>query len=106
MQDITHPHDLPGNLPLFTRRRRAAARSRSRSATVRPDGSAVWVHNSVTTVRDEPGAPISTICVTIDISDRRIAEEKLRESEARQRAITEATPECIKIVGANGQLST
>jgi PAS domain S-box-containing protein len=104
MQDITHPHDLPGNLPLFNQAAQGGGSFEIEKRYVRPDGSPVWVHNSVTTVRDEAGAPISTICVTIDISDRRIAEERLRESEARQRAITEATPECIKIVGADGQL--
>jgi PAS domain S-box-containing protein len=104
MQDITHAHDLPGNLPMFNGAAQGGGSFEIEKRYVRPDGSAVWVHNSVTTVRDALGAPISTICVTIDISDRRIAEEKLRESEARQRAITEATPECIKIVGANGQL--
>jgi PAS domain S-box-containing protein len=104
MQDITHPHDLPGNLPLFNQAAQGGGSFEIEKRYVRPDGSPVWVHNSVTTVRDEAGAPISTICVTIDISDRRIAEERLRESEARQRAITEATPECIKIVGVDGHL--
>jgi PAS domain S-box-containing protein len=104
MQDITHPHDLPGNLPLFNQAAQGGGSFEIEKRYVRPDGSPVWVHNSVTTVRDEAGAPINTICVTIDISDRRIAEERLRESEALQRAITEATPECIKIVGAKGQL--
>jgi PAS domain S-box-containing protein len=104
MQDITHPHDLPGNLPLFNQAAQGGGSFEIEKRYVRPDGSPVWVHNSVTTVRDETGAPISTICVTIDISDRRIAEERLRESEARQRAITEATPECIKIVGVDGRL--
>jgi PAS domain S-box-containing protein len=104
MQDITHPRDLPGNLPLFNETAQGGGSFEIEKRYVRPDGSAVWVHNSVTTVRDPHGAPVSTICVTIDISDRRIAEEKLRESEARQRAITDATPECIKIVGARGQL--
>ena len=104
MQDITHPHDLPGNLPLFTQAAQGGGSFDIVKRYVRPDGAAVWVHNSVTTVRDEQGAPISTICVTIDISERRTAEEKLRESEARQRAITEATPECIKIVDSAGHL--
>lgn len=104
MQDITHPQDLPANLPLFNQAAQDGGSFEIEKRYVRRDGSPVWVHNSVTTVRDEQGAPISTICVTIDIRDRRLAEERLRESEARQRAITDATPECIKIVDAEGQL--
>ena len=104
MHDITHPDDLPGNVPLFDRAAAGGGSFEIEKRYVRPDGSLVWVHNSVTTVRDEQGAPLSTICVTIDITDRKQAEERLRESEARQRAITEATPECIKIVGRDGRL--
>ena len=39
-----------------------------------------------------------------DISERRQAVSALEDSEARQRAITEATPECIKVVGPEGEL--
>ena len=104
MQDITHPHDLPGNLPRFAEAAQGGGSFEIEKRYLRPDGSVMWVHNSVTTVRDDSGAPVSTICVTIDITDRRAAEEKLRESEALQRAITEATPECIKIVSGKGRL--
>ena len=40
-----------------------------------------------------------------DITERKIAEAKLVESEANLRAIFEAEPECIKIVDAHGLLS-
>jgi PAS domain S-box-containing protein len=104
MQDITHPHDLPENLPKFQDAAHVGGSFEIEKRYLRPDGRTVWVHNSVTTVRSDAGAPLSTICVTVDITGRRAAEEKLRASEALQRAITEATPECIKIVGGNGQL--
>ena len=39
-----------------------------------------------------------------DISERRQAVRALEDNEARQRAITEATPACIKIVGREGEL--
>ena len=104
MQDITHPQDLPANLPLFNEAAQGGGSFDIVKRYLRPDGGEVWVHNSVTTVRDDQGAPVSTICVTIDITDRRLAEEQVRASEALQRAITEATPECIKIVGAAGEL--
>jgi PAS domain S-box-containing protein len=78
MQDITHPGDLPRNLPLFTD---AAEHGRSfdiEKRYVKPDGGLVWVHNSVTTIRDAADRPAGTICVTIDITDARRAEEHQR----------------------------
>ncbi len=54
--------------------------------------------------RGPDGQVIGFIAVVTDITDRRSAERALHQSEALQRAITEATPECIKIVRANGAL--
>ena len=40
----------------------------------------------------------------VDITERKRAEETLRESEERFRAIVETTPECVKLVAADGRL--
>ena len=40
----------------------------------------------------------------VDITDRKRAEDTLRESEERFRAIVETTPECVKLVAADGTL--
>ena len=40
----------------------------------------------------------------VDITDRKRAEDTLRESEERFRAIVETTPECVKVVAADGTL--
>jgi len=40
----------------------------------------------------------------LDVSERKKAEQALRESEERSRAIVETTPECVKIVAADGTL--
>jgi PAS domain S-box-containing protein len=50
----------------------------------------------------EEGKFVHTRCFTRDISERKQAEELLRQSEERFRAIVETTPECVKLVSADG----
>jgi two-component system cell cycle sensor histidine kinase/response regulator CckA len=54
---------------------------------IRKDGSSLWVNRSLSLVRDPAGKPMYFISVIEDISERRRAEQALRESEARFRAI-------------------
>jgi PAS domain S-box-containing protein len=52
----------------------------------------------------EEGKFVHTRCFTRDVSERKQAEELLRQSEERFRAIVETTPECVKLVSADGTL--
>jgi PAS domain S-box-containing protein len=51
----------------------------------RQDGSLMWGHVSCALVRDEGGAPLHFIAQVQDISERKLAEAALRESEERFR---------------------
>jgi len=51
------------------------------------DGTTVWTEVKITTLRDSDGQPIEFIGVTRDITERKRAEEVLRESEERYRSI-------------------
>ena len=89
-KEITHPDDLTesmdrirqlrdGTSPHFTIEKRY----------VRRDGGVVWAITSVATVLDAAGRPKSLVAETQDISERKRAEEKLRDSEERFRSIFE-----------------
>ncbi|MCH8686565.1 PAS domain-containing protein [Pedomonas mirosovicensis] len=54
--------------------------------------------------RNAKGAVEGLYVLAIDVSDRKRAERALLNSEIRQHAITEATPDCIKLVSADGRL--
>ncbi|HET9835386.1 MAG TPA: PAS domain S-box protein, partial [Rhodanobacteraceae bacterium] len=80
MQDITHPDDLPGNLEQFRRCREEGMPFQIEKRYVRKDGSTVWVHNSVSLVRDANGEPKSMVAAVLDISERVHTERALTEA--------------------------
>ncbi|QIN77909.1 PAS domain S-box protein [Rubrobacter marinus] len=49
----------------------------------RPDGTLVWANSTTSRLDDEEGRPRGILVVTADLTDRRLAEEALRESEHR-----------------------
>jgi diguanylate cyclase (GGDEF)-like protein/PAS domain S-box-containing protein len=56
------------------------------------DGSTVWLEVTTNFLRDEDGRPVGILGVSRDISERKRAEEVLRESEARYKALLAGAP--------------
>jgi PAS domain S-box-containing protein len=77
MRDVTHPDDLAPSLELYGDLVNGGPDYEIEKRYVRPDGSSVWVHNSVSAIRSPTGEPQSVLAVSIDISDRKQAEEKM-----------------------------
>ncbi len=85
--DITHPDDRQEDVELFQRVVRGeAADYRMEKRYVRKDGSLVWVNVNMTVIRDQDGRPVRTVATIEDITERRRADEALRQSEARFRS--------------------
>lgn len=70
---------------------------------VRKDGSRFWSHGIVTALRDDDGNLRGFTKVTHDITERRKAQEKLRESEDRLRAILNNSPNLIFLKDTEGR---
>jgi PAS domain S-box-containing protein len=51
---------------------------------------------------DAEGRARGWVAAITDVTDRKLAESALRESEERLRAIVETTPECVKLVAQDG----
>lgn len=79
---ITHPDDLPTSLAAF---RSVVETGRTVSLDkryLRPDGTVVWANSSLTRLNDENGRPHSVLVVTVDLTERKLIEERLRELNA------------------------
>src|SRR5918998_6886626 len=68
------------------------------------DGSVVWMRDEAVLVRDHEGKPLYWLGVQFDITDRREAEEALRQSEGRYRTVVKQAAEGIFIVDVETKL--
>lgn len=68
----------------------------------RKDGSTVWIDVKTTVLRDMQGTAIGTIGIAKDITARKEAEERLRQSEQRFRALFENMDGGIMLTDARG----
>ena len=68
----------------------AEGRYREEGWRVRKDGSLFWASVVISAVRDESGQPNGFLKITRDLTDRKRAEDALRESEERLRLMVEA----------------
>jgi PAS domain S-box-containing protein len=62
---------------------------------VRPDGDIRWVHDRVFPIHDEQGQVYRIAGIVEDITDRKIAEERLRHSEAKFSGIVSIAADAI-----------
>ncbi len=105
VETITHPGDreavqahwvelLSGKVPSFTMEKR----------NLRKDGSTVWVSLTVNLLRQPDGRPKYFVSVVEDITDRKQAELRLRESEEKYRVLFELLPVGAAFSDTEGKL--
>jgi PAS domain S-box-containing protein len=71
----------------------AEGRYRSEFRLVRPDGMVCWLGERGRVEFDLQRKPVRLIGISYDITERKRSEENLRQSEARFRAVQQATPD-------------
>jgi PAS domain S-box-containing protein len=86
-----HPEDRAHIATAFERQTRGEF-TENEYRIVWPDGSIHWIRDRVFPIRDEAGRAYRTFGVVEDITERKQAEEALRESEEKQRAQYKGIP--------------
>src|SRR5438876_3453739 len=102
--DTVHPDDLPGVMQMLTQALASGEPHHYEARLRRFDGAYRWFQVRGLPLRDVGGAILRWYALHTDIDERKRAEDALRHSEARLRAIVETTPECVHVIAGDGTL--
>jgi PAS domain S-box-containing protein len=96
--------DLDSNLPArLMQQAKETGRAVQEGWRKRKDGSRFWASVTITALHDDPGNVVGYCKVTRDLTDRKIAEDRLRMSEERyHKMIAEVQDYAIILLDADG----
>jgi PAS domain S-box-containing protein len=115
LADVTDPDDIAVQMAMINRCIEDGKSFTLEKRYLRPDGSTVWVSSNTSRIVDADGHPQAIIAVSTDITERRRAEEALRElndtleqrvvEEILERSRAEAALSQMQKMEAVGQLT-
>ncbi|MCA1632674.1 MAG: PAS domain S-box protein [Acidobacteria bacterium] len=92
---IVHPEDREHAAAEARRKFESGLGGTNRFRWVTKDGRVIPVETQSVVIRDQRGEPVGMRGVTMDITARERAEEEIRESERRYRALADAMPQIV-----------
>jgi PAS domain S-box-containing protein len=102
---FTHPDDIELTRDLFASLQKGPKNTGSiEKRYFRKDGQMIWNKATTTLRRDHLGRPIEVIAIVEDITQRKLAEERLSRSQAQLRAIYDGAYEYICLLSTDGTL--
>lgn len=99
--DIIYAEDMAKMAGMFNKHIAEKSNGRAEYRVVRKDGSLIWA-DTVGSILKDDGETSGALFVTRDVTDRKRAEEALRESENRSRAILNTLPDLMFIYSRDG----
>ena len=105
LRELIHPEDLPVLQRAINDTIQNGAKYEAEYRIIRPDdGSVRWMMTSGQVIYGAGNQPVRMIGIVQDITERRQAEETLRESEERYRDLFENANDLIQSVAPDGAL--
>jgi formate hydrogenlyase transcriptional activator len=96
-----HPADVEGMVEALRRAHAAGENFEYEARVRRADGVYRWMLHRSVPLRDESGNILKWFASSIDIEDRRRAEEMVRQSEADLRQILDDAPQHVAVLGTD-----
>ena len=101
--DVTHPDDVGASLARVERLQGDPGQCLEvEKRFLHRGGKVVWARLRISTVRDSGGSPLYLVVHVEDITERRRAEDALRESEARFRSMADGCPSMMWVTDKDG----
>ena len=94
VQDVTHPDDLDNTLKGLQHLLATGETVSIDKRYIRTDGAVVYANSIITRLENGNGT-YSVLAVTVDLTERKRAQDAVIESEARFRALAETSPALI-----------
>src|SRR6267143_5901428 len=101
---MIHPEDVETIVPKWRAALEAGEPFVAESRVRRADGEYRWFLHREEPLRNEAGEIVKWYGSSIEIEERKIAEEKIREQEAELRQILDLTPHHLYVFGPDGGL--
>jgi len=96
IKDVTHPDDLDNDLRECEQLTRGEIKSYGvEKRFFHKHGHTIWVYNNWSIVEDDLGKPLHFLTYIRDVTDRKLAELALYESNERNKAILRALPDLM-----------
>jgi PAS domain S-box-containing protein len=106
-KEITYPDDIEGELKLLKQMLVGELRTyQLEKRYVQKNGSLIWVILSISLVRDSQEMPLYFVSQVQDITDRKLAEQKLEESTLRYKSLLKHSPDIICMLDEKGRLTS
>ena len=99
VEKVIHPEDLEFVFRVAEEAIRGGLRTDVEHRIIRPNGELRTVHSQGDVKKDASGRPCQMFGTVQDITDRKRAEDKIREQEAELRQIVDLAPQLVTVFG-------